>query len=107
MMSDTEHSRVLTEGLWSESEAGWRALAKALRARGLEPKQVAVGDRFSDDPDKDFGVLLTKDGDELSFVLQFLGKGRVAAAVNSLLDPGIYADALDAAQAVLDSRTDS
>jgi len=106
MISDTEHSRILTDGLWSESEAAWKALAQALRARGLEPRQVAVGDRFSDDPDKDFGVLLTKDGDELSFVLQFLGKGRVAAAVNSLADPATYSDALEAAQAVLDSTED-
>jgi hypothetical protein len=83
------------EGFGRGIESTW-AWAKAGRCR--RP--------ISDDPDKDFGVLLTKDGDELSFVLQFLGKGRVAADVDSLLDPGIYADALDAAQAVLDSRTD-
>ena len=102
-MNRENHSRDLTQRLRSESGAGWKALAEALRARGLSPEDVAVGDRFSDDSDKDFGVLLTKDGDEFSFVLQFLGKGRVAADLQSIPDPAIYSDALDAAQTVLDS----
>jgi hypothetical protein len=103
---DTEVSRAWTLGLWEESDSDWKALAGALRERGFDPKLVAVGDRFSDDPDKEFGVLVTKEGEELEFVLQFLGKGRVAAVVNPLYDPSIYSTALDAAKGVLDSITE-
>jgi len=106
MISDAEHARVLTSLLWEEATPDWKALADALRDRGFDPREVAVGDRFSDDPDKEFGVAITREGTELEFVVQFLAKGRVAANVTPARNPSIYSDALDGAQGVLDSMTD-
>lgn len=108
MLDHEEQARVLTRHLWDESSAVWKALAAALRARGTDPKSVAVGDRFSDDGDKDFGVLVTKEGEECSFVMQFLGKDRVAVDVQQFTgsQSSTYSDALEAARSVLDSLTD-
>jgi hypothetical protein len=106
MMDAEGQARVLTRHLWDESSNSWKALAAALRERGIDPQQTAVGDRFSDDGDKHFGVLVTRGGEECSFVMQFLGKGRVAVEVQPLTDPGVYEEALDAAQSVLDSVTE-
>jgi CelD/BcsL family acetyltransferase involved in cellulose biosynthesis len=107
-MDQAEQARVLTRHLWEESSASWEALAAALRARGTHPKDVAVGDRFSDDGDKDFGVLVTKKGEKCSFVIQFLAKGRVAVDVQQFTgsQSSPYSDALAAARSVLDPLED-
>ena len=50
-------------------------------------------------------MLVTKEGEECSFVMQFLGKGRVAVDVQQFTgsQSSTYSDALEAARSVLDS----
>lgn len=108
MVDREKEARVLTRLLRDESSAEWKALAAALRARDTDPGNVAVGVCFSDDGDKEFGVLVTRGGEECWFVLQYLGKGRVAADVQQFTgdNSSTYSDALEAARSVLDSMKD-
>lgn len=63
-MTREDNARVLTQYLWDESSPEWKVLADKLRELRIDPKSVAVGDRFPDDGDKDFGLLVTKAGEE-------------------------------------------
>ena len=52
----------------------WARLRELLRARGLDPGQVALANLFPDDTNMEFGIVVTPDGRVYEFDLTY-GKG--------------------------------